>query len=303
MIRLLLALAAISLLFTSCGNAQVNNLKKEMISNPTTQEEKDKNAILEYAIANNLDAKSTPSGIYYVMEKEGDGKGSPTAADQVTAHYHGTLLDGTVFDSSVDRGQPFSFSLGGVIRGWQEAIPMLSRGGKGKFMIPSGLAYGNRAAGPVIKPNSPLVFDIELIDFKNTEAMKAEQRAKDVKLIEEFATTNNLKLDKTEKGVYYVMEKKGTGNENPKVTSKVKVHYHGTLLDGTVFDSSVDRGEPIEFGLNQVIPGWQDAIPLLTVGGKGKFIIPSDLAYGSRPAGKIPANSVLIFDVELLGIK
>ena len=81
---------------------------------------------------------------------------------------------------------------------------------------------------------------------------------------------------------------------------KVTVHYHGTLLDGTVFDSSVERGEPISFSLGQVIPGWQEGIPYLKKGGKGKLIIPSHLAYGGRRAGKIPPFSVLVFEVELI---
>ena len=82
----------------------------------------------------------------------------------------------------------------------------------------------------------------------------------------------------------------------------MKVHYHGTLLDGTVFDSSVDRGEPISFGLNQVIKGWTEGLQLMVVGEKARLFIPSELAYGNRSAGKIVPGSTLIFEVELLGI-
>jgi peptidylprolyl isomerase len=80
------------------------------------------------------------------------------------------------------------------------------------------------------------------------------------------------------------------------------VHYHGTLVDGTVFDSSVDRGQAISFGLNQVIKGWTEGLQLMVVGEKTRLFIPADLAYGNRAAGAIPPGSVLIFDVELLGI-
>jgi peptidylprolyl isomerase len=80
------------------------------------------------------------------------------------------------------------------------------------------------------------------------------------------------------------------------------VHYHGTLLNGTVFDSSVDRGQSIAFGLNQVIPGWTEGVQLMSVGDKYRFFIPSQLAYGNRSTGKIEGGSVLIFDVELLKI-
>jgi len=94
----------------------------------------------------------------------------------------------------------------------------------------------------------------------------------------------------------------GTGSEHPSANSGVKVHYHGTLIDGTVFDSSVDRGEPIEFGLNQVIKGWTEGLQLMVVGEKARLFIPYTLAYGTQSAGTISAGSTLIFDVELLEI-
>ncbi len=284
----------------SCGQSKADRLKAAMVENPTTQADKDKNLILQHAIDNNLDVESTESGIYYVMEKAGEGDASPDMQSMVTAHYHGTLLDGTVFDSSVERGEPFQFQLGGVVRGWQEAIPMLKKGGKGKFIIPSGLAYGPRAAGK-IPANSVLIFDIELVDFASFAEMQSKQKETDQKLIEEHLAANEVKAESTESGIFYAMEKEGTGDAQPTATSKVTVHYTGKLLNGKVFDSSVERGEPITFGLNQVIPGWQEAIPLLKKGGKATFYIPSGLAYGPRGAGgAIPPNSVLIFEVELI---
>lgn len=106
----------------------------------------------------------------------------------------------------------------------------------------------------------------------------------------------------TASGLQYKVLQQGSGTVHPGATDKVKVHYHGTLIDGTVFDSSVDRGEPISFGLNQVIPGWTEGVQLMVVGEKTRFFIPSQLAYGNRSTGKIRAGSTLIFDVELLGI-
>ncbi len=106
----------------------------------------------------------------------------------------------------------------------------------------------------------------------------------------------------TPSGLQYQVLTKGTGTEHPGPRDKVKVHYHGALLDGTVFDSSVDRGEPISFGLNQVIAGWTEGLQLMVVGEKSRLIIPSNLAYGNRNMGVITPGSTLIFDVELLGI-
>lgn len=106
----------------------------------------------------------------------------------------------------------------------------------------------------------------------------------------------------TDSGLQYLVLTPSDETEHPKATDKVTVHYHGTLIDGTVFDSSVDRGEPIAFGLNQVIKGWTEGLQLMVVGEKTRLFIPSELAYGNRNAGKIEGGSVLIFDVELLGI-
>ena len=108
----------------------------------------------------------------------------------------------------------------------------------------------------------------------------------------------------TASGLKYTVLQKGTGKVNPKATDNVTVHYHGTLLDGTVFDSSVERKQPATFPLNRVIPGWTEGVQLMVVGDKFKFEIPANLAYGERsPSPKIPPNSTLVFEVELLEIK
>ena len=106
----------------------------------------------------------------------------------------------------------------------------------------------------------------------------------------------------TESGLQYEVMTPGTG-EKPVAEDMVEVHYVGTLTDGTEFDSSVARGEPAKFPLNRVIPGWTEGLQLMPVGAKYKFVIPADLAYGERDTGTIPANSTLIFEVELLSIE
>ncbi len=104
-------------------------------------------------------------------------------------------------------------------------------------------------------------------------------------------------------GLQYEILREGSGPK-PKATEKVKCHYHGTLINGKVFDSSVERGQPAVFGVNQVIKGWVEALQLMSVGSKWRLYIPSELAYGSQGAGSsIEPNSTLIFDVELLGIE
>ena len=105
----------------------------------------------------------------------------------------------------------------------------------------------------------------------------------------------------TESGLQYLILSEGRGN-NPTLNDNVTVHYHGTLIDGTIFDSSVDRKQPATFPLNGVIPGWQEALQMMSVGSKWKIFIPSELAYGESGAGTIGPNSTLIFEVELLSI-
>lgn len=121
--------------------------------------------------------------------------------------------------------------------------------------------------------------------------------------MDSFLVANKAKegVVETESGLQYEVLTNGDG-PIPTVNDRVRVHYHGTLIDGTVFDSSVERGEPAEFALTQVIPGWTEALQLMPVGSKYRLTIPANLAYGDRAAGSIPPGSVLIFDVELLEI-
>lgn len=140
------------------------------------------------------------------------------------------------------------------------------------------------------------------------EARMAEERAKGEEnriAGEKFLSENGKRAGvvTTASGLQYEVIKAGTGAK-PTAESKVKVHYTGTLIDGTKFDSSVDRGEPVEYPVSGFVRGWQEALQLMPVGSKWKLYIPSDIGYGSQahPGGKIPANSTLIFELELLGI-
>ncbi len=142
---------------------------------------------------------------------------------------------------------------------------------------------------------------------KLTEIQKAHDQlaAENKKKGEAFLASNKKKkgVTVTASGLQYQVMKVGQGAV-PTISSKVKVHYHGTLIDGTVFDSSVQRGEPISFPVNGVIPGWTEALQLMKVGSKWKLFVPANLAYGERGTrGVIGPNAVLIFEVELLAIE
>lgn len=134
---------------------------------------------------------------------------------------------------------------------------------------------------------------------------KTKEAAKNIELGQQFLleNKNDSGVIETKSGLQYVVLVKGDGDKHPIADSTVRVHYHGTLLDGSVFDSSVERGEPISFPLNRVIKGWTEGVQLMVVGDKFKFFIPSELAYGNSSAGIIPPGATLVFDVELLAIE
>jgi FKBP-type peptidyl-prolyl cis-trans isomerase len=138
---------------------------------------------------------------------------------------------------------------------------------------------------------------------RSTQATASLAEA-NIKTANAFLEANKAKpgVQTTASGLQYEVISSGTGAK-PKPENTVEVHYHGTLIDGTVFDSSVQRGETIEFPVTRVIPGWTEALQLMSVGDKWRLFIPPGLGYGPRAAGKIPPNSALIFEVELISIK
>jgi peptidylprolyl isomerase len=138
---------------------------------------------------------------------------------------------------------------------------------------------------------------------RNTSNKKAA--VENIAIAEAFLVKNKAKdnIHETDSGLQYEVLQKGSGELHPNARSTVKVHYHGTLINGEVFDSSVERGEPISFPLNRVIKGWTEGVQLMVVGDKFRFFIPPALAYGNTSTGKISSGSLLIFEVELLDIK
>ncbi|WP_051296165.1 FKBP-type peptidyl-prolyl cis-trans isomerase [Eisenibacter elegans] len=172
--------------------------------------------------------------------------------------------------------------------------------------------YTGQQLPPFIPKGSKLKYIFKLTKAQDRETFEKEQTAKadaqkaiDDKLIMEYIEKNKLDAKKQASGLYYVQTKAGAGDK-PQIGSEVTVHYTGMLLNGTKFDSSVDRKEPFKFpvGVGAVIPGWDEGISLMPKGEKATFLIPSHLAYGPNGAGgAIPANAVLIFEVEMLDFK
>jgi peptidylprolyl isomerase len=247
---------------------------------------------------------TTKSGLRYSVDTVGNGVVAKEG-DFVSLHYKLWIvkdsskmfknwsLDSTqkanlIGDTRMSN-QPAKFVLGaGVLLGSEEAIVGMKKGETRTIIVPSNLAFGERGYGPV-PPNSKLKFVVTLSDAK--------------------AQLNMWKLDSaniqtTPSGLKYIIIQKGNG-PYPDSGKTVIVNYSGFLTNGKRFDSSVEREEPFLFtvGMHQVIPGWEEGILLMNKGTKARLIIPPSLAFNNKKVGQIPANSDLIFDVELLDIK
>ena len=245
--------------------------------------------------------KTTTSGLQYMVLSEGAAGGySPKAEDIVDVQYVGTLTDGMEFDSSIKRGAAARFPLNQVIPGWTEGVQLMSEGDKFRFFIPPELGYGAAGTpGGPIGPNEALIFDVELVKVSSPERNLAAA----AKFLDENGRKAGVKT--TASGLeYQVLATGSAGGRKPTDVNKVSVHYEGRLVDGTVFDSSYERGEPIEFPLANVIPGWTEGVQLMGEGDKFRFFIPPALGYGERgtPGGPIGPNEALVFDVELLKV-
>lgn len=230
------------------------------------------------------DAKKTASGLASIVLQPGTGKTRPGPADIVTVHYTGWTTDGKMFDSSLARNAPSSFPLNRVIPGWGEGVQMMVAGEKRRFWIPQEIAY-NGTAG---RPAGMLVFDIELLDMQPSPSTPPPDVAappKDAK--------------RTASGLAYKSLREGKGSAHPTKASSVTVHYTGWTTDGKMFDTSLDKGQPISFPLDGVIAGWTEGLQLMTPGEKMRFWIPEKLAY----KGERPPLGMLVFDVELLAFK
>lgn len=268
--------------------------------------------------------KATSSGIYYKFHTKGEDTNKPEVGDVLTLDlYYTNDKDSVIFDSRINK-QIFVLPLAKPLYSGDinEAMSMLSVGDSATFLLDAD-SFFIKTVGLPESPNfvdkgSKLYFTMTLKDFMTEEEYQqviAQQRKEEQEQIELLKKEENNYIQKyleqegikdkpRESGLYYVVIEEGTGKQASSGNT-VKVHYTGTFLNGDKFDSSRDRGEPIEFVLGQgrVIKGWDEGIALMKEGGKARLIIPSNLAYGDKGVGPIPPVTPLVFDVELLEVK
>jgi FKBP-type peptidyl-prolyl cis-trans isomerase FkpA len=262
--------------------------------------------------------KKTESGLYYKFFTESGDTAKPKENDilNLKLSYSAKIAgkDTLFMDGKNDFKLPLAKS---AFKGdIYEGLKLMSKGDSASFIMSADSFYKKIVRGPLPKGVDSLgvlTFNVKLIDFMSQEEMMKKQEAEnatkevaETEVLNKYLTDNKITTAPTASGLYYIEVKKGNGKK-PVAGKKVKVHYTGTLLDGTKFDSSFDHDgkQPLEFplGQGQVIPGWDEGVALMSVGGKAKLIIPSKLAYGARNAGPIPAFSTLLFDVELVEVE
>lgn len=292
--KIFISISIIGLFFSACKSSQpvANTTAAEAVEQAIGYPDANADAEIDTFQTIDWSLQKTASGLEYQILVPGYGR-QPKMGDVVTVHYVGTLQDGKIFDSSRERGEPISFTLGKgqVIKGWDEGIALLKEATQARFIIPPDLAYGERQVGN-IPPNSYLIFDVELVSVKE-------------KVTPVSFNVSGLQKQTTPSGLTYYIVKQGSGTK-AETGKNVSVHYSGYLEDGKMFDSSVERGQPFNFelGKGRVIKGWDEGIALLNIGSKARFIIPPDLAYGASGFSNIiPPDATLIFDVELLDVK
>jgi peptidylprolyl isomerase len=232
------------------------------------------------------DAIRTKSGLSMLVLQKGTGTKKPKATESVRVKALGFLPGGQRFGTP----QANVMSMSEIAPGWSEALGQMVEGEKRRLWMSPALAFGNAPGAPV-NAGGDIVLDLELLAIPSPPPVPKDLKSppKDAK--------------KTESGLVYKIMTKGTGTAHPLAVNQVTVHYSGWSQDGKMFDSSVMRGEPTSFALNQVIKGWTEGVQLMVVGDKARFWIPGALAYGDKPAREGVPAGLLVFDIELLAIR
>ncbi len=236
-------------------------------------------------------AKKSASGLAWIVLTPGTGHDHPGTDDRVKVDYTGWTKGGAMFDSTVLRKEPLNVGVTGVIPGWTEGLQQMVAGEKRRFWIPAALAYGDHPR--MGAPAGDLVFDIELLEV--IARQKPPPVPPDLKAPPASAT-------KTASGLAIRVLEPGTGTAHPSATSTVIVNYTGWTRDGRMFDSTIARGEPARFGLDQVIKGWTEGVQLMVKGEKARFWVPAGLAYGDKPQRPGTPAGPLVFDIELVDL-
>ena len=256
--------------------------------------------------------KKTENGLLYKFVDRSDNSKAPEVGSFVTLEMTYGTEDSVIFDSQKTSQKMEIPMIPSVYKGdLYEGLELMHVGDSAIFKCNADSVFTKLFRVPNIPPEFDSIdfiyFNIKMLGIRSEEEMKAAQDAEMEMLMNEETVKRNAYLDEhypnaepSATGLYYIQTKKGSG-EKPEKGMKVKVHYTGTFLDGTKFDSSVDRGEPFEFplGENRVIRGWDEGIANMRKGEKGILIIPSSLAYGKGNRG-IPPYSTLVFEVELV---
>lgn len=262
----------------------------------------------------NTPFKKTPSGISYKILKDAREGGVAKEGDYVELHIQTWFEDSLIFSSKEETGgKSVAFPVGqprfnGDL---SEAFFLLTPGDSAIFLVPvDTLKANNQTMQPWMKEGKNILYSIELVSIKSVEELQKmrEEKAQaagdpnnDDETLSKYFKEHKLSPEKRASGLYYIITEE-TDDEKPIPGQTVKVHYTGRLMDGTIFDSSTGK-DPLSFSLGRghVIQGWDEGIALLKRGEKATLYIPSRLAYGDRsPSAKIPPNSILIFDVELV---
>jgi len=280
--------------------------------------------ISEYLASIEKDVVPDDDGIYYIEFDVGDGE-EILETDLITLHYEVFLLDSTELFSTRKGERPREVQYGSMFdtKGMNEVLEQMNVGGKAEFILPSGQAFGSEGLGSAVKPYSSLLYNVEILSKRSEEELKNEQQEQAEKqreetkaenearkrrepvLINAYISKNNINVQPTESGLYFISVDEGTGDRIQE-GDKVEVHYILRNINGEKIQSSRERGKPFSFtaGRGQVIKAWDEAILMMREGGKARIIAPSDLAYGQYGAGQdIPPYSPLIFEMEVLDVK
>lgn len=253
-------------------------------------------------------------GLYIKYESKAEGAKAATIGSILSMDLKYGTKDSTLMNTA-DNGMPFKLQVdsGQYVGDIMHAFAKLSEGDSA-VIITSANKFFTKTVGtqlpPFIDSTEMLYFTVKLNKVQTeaeaqeeAQAANAKKAMKEQEDLQAYIQANNITVEPTESGIYFISEKAGTGKA-AEAGKTVKVHYTGMFLDGTKFDSSVDRGEPFEFqlGVGNVIRGWDEGVAMMKEGGKARLIIPSSMAYGPNDNGPIPGSSTLVFDVELLEV-